>query len=125
MDAPLAEHILIMCTNETDISSDHEDSRTSTKRVHRFATAFHGDLAGQAIRTLLALGAPETETKADVWTAPRHSRSKSRALAELEAAAEPAEEMHNRENARIVQTILPSAQGIVARHAAPWQQEFP
>ncbi|CAE7723177.1 unnamed protein product, partial [Symbiodinium sp. CCMP2456] len=71
VDAPLAEHILIMCTNETDISSDHE-----------------------AIRTLLALGAPETETKADVWT-----------------------EMHNRENARIVHTILPSAQGIVARHA--------
>ncbi|CAE7576809.1 unnamed protein product, partial [Symbiodinium natans] len=72
VDAPLAEHILIMCTNETDISSDHE-----------------------AIRTLLALGgAPETETQADVWT-----------------------EMHNRENARIVHTILPSAQGIVARHA--------
>ena len=41
------------------------------------------------------------------------------ALTDLSARAQ---EMHNRENARIVHTILPSAQGIVARHAAAWRK---
>lgn len=54
----------------------------------------------EAIRTLLALGAlPQplrAEQGTDVWA-----------------------EMHQRENARVVNTILDAAQGIVARHAAP------
>ncbi|CAJ1448793.1 unnamed protein product [Effrenium voratum] len=48
----------------------------------------------EAIRTLLALGALPTAVSSDVWT-----------------------EMHNRESARVVNNILPAAQGIVARHA--------
>ncbi|CAK9056466.1 unnamed protein product, partial [Durusdinium trenchii] len=71
VNASAADDILIMCSAETDGSSDHE-----------------------AIRTLLALGALPGSLQADVWT-----------------------EMHNRESARVVNTILPSAQGIVARHA--------
>eukprot|EP00913_Durusdinium_trenchii_P006967 g6552.t1 len=71
VNASAADDILIMCSAETDGSSDHE-----------------------AIRTLLALGALPGSLQADVWTDPRPSV-----------------------NAWLVNTILPSAQGIVARHA--------
>jgi len=82
--ASAAEHILIMCSAETDSSSDHE-----------------------AIRTLLALGALPRALNADVW-AEMHSRESARVVRQILPAAQGIVARHAVNHMVTLRALVPS-----------------
>eukprot|EP00435_Cladocopium_sp_Y103_P032304 s2105_g8.t1 len=82
--ASAAEHILCMCSAETDSSSDHE-----------------------AIRTLLALGALPEAIKADVW-AEMHSRESARVVRQILPAAQGIVARHAVHHMVALRALVPS-----------------